>query len=133
MRGDESSRFEPWSLLPAKPRALTINDGKARPEIGCIEIDTHPRPQFTYDEGRRPTPAAIQATRPVQVVPLRLVFAGAIEYLNTVVLAIGNVDPAVFIRGMLCAILNCPGSLPDSPHDISSLPAGENLCTRALP
>ena len=111
MRSDELSRFEPWSLLPAKPRdqsSLTIDDGKARPQIGCIEIDAHPGPQFTDDESWRPTPAAIQATRPVQIVPLRLVFAVAIEYLNTMVLAVGNVDPSVFIRSDVVRDIELP-------------------------
>src|SRR4051812_17810571 len=39
----------------------------------------------------------IKPARPVQVVPLRLVFAAAIEDLHPVVLAVGDVDPAIGI------------------------------------
>ena len=33
---------------------------------------------------------------------------------------------------MLWTMLNWPGSVPDSPHDLTSFPSGENWWTRAL-
>jgi len=40
-----------------------------------------------------------QAARAVQVVPLRLVLAVAVEHLHAMVLAVGHVDPTVGIAG----------------------------------
>jgi hypothetical protein len=37
----------------------------------------------------------VESARPVQIVPLRLVFAVAVEYLDAVVLAVGDIDPTV--------------------------------------
>ena len=37
----------------------------------------------------------MQRAGPVQIVPLRLVFAVAVEHLHAVVLAVGDIDPAV--------------------------------------
>jgi hypothetical protein len=69
----------------------------------------------------------------VQIVPLRLVFAVAVEHLHAVVLAVGDIDPAVGVGAMLCTMLNWPGSVPGSPQVFISLPSGVYLWTQALP
>ena len=43
--------------------------------------------------------AAMQRAGPVQIVPLGLVFAVAVEHLHAMVLAVGDIDPAVGIGG----------------------------------
>ena len=43
--------------------------------------------------------ATAQRARPVQIVPLRLVFAVAVEHLHAMVLAVGDIDPAVGVGG----------------------------------
>jgi hypothetical protein len=40
-----------------------------------------------------------QAAGPHQIVPLRLVFAVAVEYLHTMVLPVRDIDPAIVIAG----------------------------------
>ena len=43
--------------------------------------------------------AAIERARPVHVVPLHLVLAVAVEHLHAMVLAVGDIDPAVVVGG----------------------------------
>jgi hypothetical protein len=69
----------------------------------------------------------------VQVLPLCLEFAVAVEDLDAVVLAVGDIDPAIGVGQMLWTMLNSPSPVPGSPNDISNLPSGEYLCTRELP
>src|SRR5204863_8864531 len=102
VRGDELAGLEPGALLAAEPGdqlALAVHDGKARAQVGRLEIDGHAGSQLADDESGFLAAAAVEAARPVQVVPLRLVFAVAVEHLHTVVLAVGNVDPAVVVGG----------------------------------
>src|SRR5215472_17962165 len=102
MRSEELSTFNPGPLLAAKPRdarSFVIDDGQARTEIGHLAVDRHARAEFADDEIRMLAAAAQKRAGPVQVVPLRLVFAIAVEYLDAVVLAINNIDEAIRVCG----------------------------------
>jgi hypothetical protein len=75
----------------------------------------------------------VEAARAVQVFPLRLVFAVAVEHLDAMVLAVSDIDPAVGVTADVVddVELALTGS-GFAPH-ISNLPSGEYLWTRALP
>src|SRR5207248_1950430 len=77
--------------------SLVIDDADPRPEIGAVAVDTHHRPQFADVANRVPSVVHVQSARPVQIVPLRLVFAVAVEYLHPMVFAVGDIDPAIRI------------------------------------
>ena len=86
-----------FAAEPGDALALGIDDGQARPEIGHLEIDGHAWAELADDEGRMLAAAAMQRAGAVQVVPLRLVLAVAIEHLHAMVLAVSHIDPAVGI------------------------------------
>src|SRR5258708_20479495 len=77
--------------------ALRRMDADARPDMGPVAVDLARWPALA-DIAKRIT-AARQAHSigAVQVVPLRLPSAVAVEDLHPVVLAVGDVDPAVRI------------------------------------
>ena len=101
VRGEEFAGLQPRAVLaaePGDPFAFCIDDRKPRAEIGHLAIDRHAGPEFADDEIRLlAATAAAQRAGPVQKVPLRLVFAVAVEHLHAVVLAVGDIDPAVGI------------------------------------
>ena len=83
---------------PGDPVALGIDDREPWAEIGHLAVDRQAGPEFADDERRLlAATAAAQRAGPVQIVPLRLVFAVAVEHLHAVVLAVGDIDPAVGI------------------------------------
>ena len=66
------------------------------PKFGDLQVDRHAWAEFADDEIRRLAAAAgAQRAGPVQIIPLRLVLAVAVEHLDAVVLAVGDIDPAV--------------------------------------
>ena len=73
------------------------------PRLGALPVDRHARAEFADDEIRRFAAAAMQRAGPVQIIPLRLVFAVAVEHLDAVVLAVGDIDPAV---GVGCDVVD---------------------------
>src|SRR5206468_10792346 len=85
-----------------QPLAFQRVDADPRPDIRPVAVDLAGRPAFP-DIAERPRltrdRAARQAhaVRAVQIVPLRLPFAVAVEHLHTVVLAVGDVEPALRI------------------------------------
>ena len=100
MRGQEFAGLESRTIFPAEPRdALSprVDDGQARAQIRHLAIDRHARTEFANDKIRLLAAAAIQRAGPVQIIPLRLVFAIAVEHLDAVVLAVGHIDKAVGI------------------------------------
>src|SRR6185295_5292001 len=103
VRRQEFSGLEAGTVLAAEPRdalALGVDDGQARPEIWHLPIDRHAGAELADNEVRVVRPAAAtQRAGPVQIIPLRLVFAVAVEYLHAMVLSIGHIDPAVGIVG----------------------------------
>src|SRR3954470_23626869 len=75
--------------------AFMIDDADPRPEIGNVAADGSGRADFADVADRLATVWHVKAAWAVQVLPLRLVFAVAVEYLHPVVLAVGHIDPAV--------------------------------------
>ena len=67
------------------------------PRFVRIQVHRHAGPELADDEVRLLAAAAAQRAGPMQVVPLRLVFAVAVEHLHAMVLAVRDVDPAVRI------------------------------------
>src|SRR5262249_6792401 len=63
----------------------------------------------------------------VQVVPLGLVLAVAVEHLHAMVLAVGHIHQPSASQVILCAMLNSPGSVPGSPQERSSFCRSESL------
>src|SRR5262249_40138130 len=83
VRRQEFSSLDAWAMLAAAPRnafALGIHDGQARAEIGHFEIDGHAWAEFTDYEIGMLAAATMQRAGTVQIVPLRLVFAIAVEH-----------------------------------------------------
>src|SRR5262249_1467616 len=68
--------------------AAIIDDGHPRAEIGHIAVDRLHRAEFADVANGALAGRHEQAARPMQVVPLGLVFAVAIEHLHAMVLAI---------------------------------------------
>src|SRR5215472_3973894 len=67
----------------------------ARPDIGPIAVDLAGGSALADIDERIAAGRHAHAVWPVQVVPLRLELAVAVEYLDAVVLAVGDIDPAV--------------------------------------
>src|SRR5262249_649770 len=102
MRREELADLDPGTMLAAEPRdalALGVDKGKARAEIGHFQIDGHAGAELADDEGRLLAAAATQRARAMQIVPLRLELAVAVEHLHAMVLAVGDIDPAVGVGG----------------------------------
>ena len=77
--------------------ALGVDDREPRAQIRHLPIDGHAGAQLADDESRLLAAAATERTGPVQIVPLRLVFAVAVEHLHAMILAVGDIDPAIGI------------------------------------
>ena len=75
--------------------AAVIDDADPRPEIGDVAVDRLNRAELADIADRVTDIIHVEAARPVQVVPLGLVAAVAVEHLDAVVLAVGDIDPAV--------------------------------------
>src|SRR5205807_2291509 len=96
-RGELAGRQPGFLIDPADHLALARDDAEARPQIGELGVDRLVRPQLADVADAVRAAFHVEAARAVQIVPLRLVFAVAVENLHPVVLAIGDVDPAVGI------------------------------------
>ena len=81
-----------------------------RPEIGNAlgERGHSFRAEFTDHRDRLPSPRDEQAARAHEIVPLRLIFAVAVEDLNAVIFPIGDVDPALVIAGDIVDEIELP-------------------------
>jgi hypothetical protein len=75
----------------------------------------------------------VHAALAVQVLPLRFEFAVAVEDLDAVVLALGDIDPAIGVGADVVDDVELAPPVLGSPNDISNLPSGEYLCIRELP
>jgi hypothetical protein len=125
VRPDERGQ-RPSGKRVADPRqqfALIVDDADPRPEIGVEAINR----KFADIADWMANIIHVKPARPVEVVPLGLVLAIAVEYLDPVVLTVGHIDPAMASVQMLWTRLNWPGSLPGSPHDSNNLPSGAYL------
>src|ERR1700719_3727927 len=88
VRRGELSRQDPAMRL-AEPRqdlALGGVDADARPDIGPVAVDLARRPALADVAQRVVAARQAHAVRAVQVVPLRLPFAVAVEHLHSMVL-----------------------------------------------
>src|ERR1700687_3198272 len=100
VRCEELAGLEAWTVFAAAPRdalSLVIDDAQARTEIRHLTIDRQGGPELANDKIRRLAAAAMQRARAVQIIPLCLVFAVAVEHLHAVVFAIRDIDPSIRI------------------------------------
>src|SRR5713226_8880298 len=82
---------------PGHHLAFQRVDADPRPDIRPVLVDLAARAAFA-DVAERVMPVAkAHPIRPVQIVPLRLPLAVAVEHLDPVVLAVGEVYPTVGI------------------------------------
>src|SRR4029077_3999062 len=105
-RRQEFAGFKAGAVLAAKPRdtvAFGVDDGQARAQIQPLAVDGHAGAKFADDKIRLPAAAAVQRAGPVQIVPLRLVFAVAVEHLDAVILAVRDIDKTV---GVGCNVVD---------------------------
>src|SRR3954469_7869655 len=83
VRGEEFADRKTGAILAAEARnflSLSIHDGQARPDILVFEVDRHAGTELADDEVRFADPAAAaQRAGTMQIIPLRLVLALAVE------------------------------------------------------
>src|SRR5580692_7672276 len=72
-----------------------IDNTDPRPEIGNITADRGGWADFANVADRLVTVWHVETARAVQVFPLRLVFAVAVEHLDAMVFTVRDIDPAV--------------------------------------
>src|SRR4029077_17957259 len=76
--------------------ALVIDDADSRAEIG-FAVYRRRRPELADIADRVMGVRHVKPARAMQIVPLGLVFAVAVKDLDTMVLAVGDIDPAIGI------------------------------------
>jgi hypothetical protein len=92
-----------WTEAGPKPAqsgdslARVVDDGHSRAEVRNVAADRLRRTEFADVAHRAFARRHEEAAWAVQVVPLRLVLAVAIEHLHAMILAVGYIDPAVGI------------------------------------
>src|SRR5213594_1317855 len=97
VRRHELARLEPGRAL-AQPRqhlALVTVDADPRPDVGHVVVDAHAAADLADVEAALRAGLHEQARGTVHVVPLGLELAVPVEHLDAMVLAVGDVDPAV--------------------------------------
>src|SRR5712671_4994265 len=106
-----------------------IDNTDTRTEIGNVTADGSGRADFADVADRLVTIWHVEAARAVQVLPLRLVSAVAVEHLDPVVFAVGDIDPAISVAADVVdnieLALAGSGLAPRHQH----LPSGEYLWT----
>src|ERR1700720_618669 len=75
--------------------AFMIDNTDPRPEIGNVAADGGRGSDLADVADRLVTVWHVETARAVQVFPLRLVFAVAVEHLDAMVLTVRDIDPAV--------------------------------------
>jgi hypothetical protein len=106
-----------------EPLSTHIEHRNAGTEIGSGPVKRKGRWQLA-DEAVRATALSWEnGAGPVQVIPLGLVAAVAVEDLSAVVLAVQHVAS----QAILCTTLNSPGPVSDPPHDLSNFSSAANL------
>src|SRR5215472_3344234 len=107
-------------------------DADARPYIWPVAVALALRPALAdVAERAMPAPQA-HAVRVVQVIPLCLPFAVRVEHLHAVVLAVGDVNPALGIAADVVRDIELAGIGARLAHDFSSFPSTVYLWMRAL-
>src|SRR5690348_8599563 len=79
--------------------ALVVDDRNTRAKIWVVAIGARCRAQFANIADGAGAVWHEDAAGPVQVVELRLVSTVAVEYLDAMILTVGDVDPAVGVAG----------------------------------
>src|SRR3954454_12583908 len=74
---------------------LVIDDADARAEIGDVPADRGRRADLADVKDRLVPSWHAQPARTMQVLPLCLDLAAAVEHLDSVILAVGDIDPAI--------------------------------------
>src|SRR3954447_20672209 len=74
---------------------LMIDDADPRAEVGDVAADRGGRANLADIEDRLVSIRHAEATGTMQVLPLCLELTVAIEHLHAVVLAVGDIDPAI--------------------------------------
>ena len=100
MRRDELPGRVACALDVAEAReklALVVDDAHARPEVRRGAVHAHDGAALADVADRALARRHVEAARAVQVVPLRLVAAVAVEHLHAMALAVGDVHPAVVV------------------------------------
>src|SRR5258708_37742000 len=121
MRRHELARLEPGRTLTESRQHLALGtvDADARPHVGHLVVDGHAAADLAHVEARLSAARQEQARRSVHVVPLRLVRAVAVEDLDAMGLAVGDVDPAVGVAADVVGDVELPGigaGLPPRPQ-----------------
>ena len=83
--------------------------------------------------GIRPGGVHVESAGPMQIVPLRLVLAVAVEHLDTMVLPVGAQPSLLSSGGNVMHDVQLPGSQPARPRRKAVFRRGECLCTREFP
>src|SRR5215212_3971916 len=99
MRGQELAELGPrWRVAKAADQlSLMINDTDPRPEVGDVAANRGGGADLADIEDRLVSIRHAEATGTMQVLPLRLELTVAVEHLDAVVFAVGDIDPAVGI------------------------------------
>jgi hypothetical protein len=72
-----------------------VDDANPRPKVGDVAAYGSGRTDFTDVENWLMAVRHAEAARAVQILPLGLELAVAVEYLDAMVLSVGDVDPAI--------------------------------------
>src|SRR5215468_5413116 len=101
MRGQELgwTKTRTEAAQPTNTVPSIVDDGHSRTEVGHVAVDCLGRSKFADVADRALARRHEQAAGAVEVVPLRLVLAVAVEYLDAMIFAVGDIDPAVGIAG----------------------------------
>src|SRR5689334_24813473 len=99
MRSQELAELGPGGGVAkaADQLALVINDADPRSEVGDVAAHRGGGANLADIEDRLVPIRHAEATGAMQVLPLRFELAVAVEHLDAVVFAVGDVDPAVGI------------------------------------
>src|SRR4051794_31157753 len=99
MRGQELAELGPrWRVAKAADQlSLMINDADPRSEVGDVAANRGGGADLADKEDRLVPIWHAEATGAMQVLPLCLELAVAVEHLDAMVFAVGDIDPAVGI------------------------------------
>src|SRR5947208_10227949 len=97
MRADKAGRPQARMRIakPAQELALVVDDADPGAQIWALQVDPHGGPELADIADRVARIVHVKSTWAMQVIPLRLVLAVAVEHLDPVVLAVGAVDPTI--------------------------------------
>ena len=97
--------------------ALVVDDADAGAEVRTVAVDRLHRSELADIADRVTSVVHVEATGPVQIIPLRFVFPVAVEDLDAMVFAVGDIDPTLGVGA-------------DVVHDIELSGAGAGLAPR---